>query len=379
MFGSTLALCLVGAIMVFSASAVTARDEYGNGSHFLLRQLLWLAIGLGGMMAVMNFDYRNLRRPQVIFTALFTVLVMLVGAFFLDKSHATHRWIRLGPASLQPSELAKLAVIFYLAWFLEMRRRPDGFGMDDWKRTILPAIGPVLLLVGLVVIEPDLGTAVEIFIIAVAMLYVAGLNGKYIIGAGLAALPVVYLLIVRVPYRLQRVIAFLNPTADPQGRGFQLLQSLIAVGSGGFTGVGLMESKQKLFYLPEAHTDFIFAVLCEELGFIGGAIVLTLFAIYGWRGIRSAFKTTDEFGRFAALGITVMILSQTMINLGVVLGMMPTKGIPLPFISYGGSSLLVMLLATGVLLNISRQADEFFVAQALACGLLCMQGLKATG
>jgi cell division protein FtsW len=282
---------------------------------------------------------------------------MLAGVFFLDKSHATHRWIRIGPASLQPSELAKLAVIFYLAWFLEMRRRPDSFGMNDWKRTILPALGPVLLLVGLVVIEPDLGTAVEIFIIAVAMLYVAGLNGKYIIGAGLAALPIVYLLIVRVSWRYDRVVAFLNPTADPQGRGFQLLQSLIAVGSGGFTGVGLMESKQKLFYLPEAHTDFIFAVLCEELGFIGAAIVLALFVIYGWRGIRSAFKANDEFGRFAALGITVMILSQTMINLGVVLGMMPTKGIPLPFISYGGSSLLVMLLATGVLLNISRQAD----------------------
>ena len=238
-----------------------------------------------------------------------------------------------------------------------MRRQPDSFGINDWKHTILPAILPVLVLVGLIVLEPDLGTAVEIFIIAVAMMYVAGLNGKYIVGAGLAALPVVYLLIVRVPYRLERVIAFLNPTADPQGRGFQLMQSLIAVGSGGFTGVGLMESKQKLFYLPEAHTDFIFAVLCEELGFIGGAIVLSLFVIYGWRGIRSAFKTTDDFGRLAALGITVMILSQTMINLGVVLGMMPTKGIPLPFISSGGSSLLVMLLATGVLLNISRQAD----------------------
>jgi cell division protein FtsW len=333
MFGSTLALCLVGAIMVFSASAVMARDEYGNGSHFLLRQLLWLAFGLGGMMAVMNLDYRKLRRPEVIFTALFTVLAMLVGVFFLDKSHATHRWIRLGPASLQPSEVAKLAVIFYLAWFLEMRKGQEGFGINGWKRTIVPALGPVLVLVGLVVLEPDLGTAVEIFIIAVAMLYVAGLDGKYIIGAGLAAIPVVYLLIVRVPYRLERVIAFLNPTADPQGRGFQLLQSLIAVGSGGFTGVGLMESKQKLFYLPEAHTDFIFAVLCEELGFIGGAIVLSLFVIYGWRGIRSAFKVADDFGRFAALGITVMILSQTMINLGVVLGMMPTKGIPLPFVS----------------------------------------------
>jgi cell division protein FtsW len=357
MFGSTLALCLVGAIMVFSASAVTARDMYGNGSHFLLRQLLWLGFGLAAMMAVMNMDYRKLRRPGVIFTFLIGVLVMLAGVFFLDKSHATHRWIRIGPASLQPSELAKLAVIFYLAWFLEMRRRPEGYGMNDWKHTIIPAIIPVLALVGLVVLEPDLGTAVEISIIAVAMLYVAGLNGKYIIGAGLAALPVVYLLIVRVSYRYERVVAFLNPTADPQGHGFQLLQSLIAVGSGGFTGVGLMESKQKLFYLPEAHTDFIFAVLCEELGFIGGAIVLSLFAIYGWRGIRSAFKTTDEFGRFAAMGITVMILSQTMINLCVVLGMMPTKGIPLPFISYGGSSLMVMLLATGILLNISRQAD----------------------
>jgi cell division protein FtsW len=305
----------------------------------------------------MNVDYRKLRRPEFVFTALFAVLVMLVGAFFLDESHATHRWIRLGPASLQPSELAKIAVIFYLAWFLDMRRRPESFGINDWRHTIVPALGPVLVLVGLIVIEPDLGTAVEIFIIAVAMLYVAGLDGKYIVGAGLAALPVVYLLIVHVSYRYQRVMAFLNPLSDPQGRGFQLLQSLIAVGSGGFTGVGLMESKQKLFYLPEAHTDFIFAVLCEELGFIGGAIVLSLFAMYGWRGMRSSFKTNDDFGRLAALGITVMVLSQALINLGVVLGMMPTKGIPLPFISYGGSSLLVMLLATGVLLNISQQAD----------------------
>ena len=343
--------------MVFSASAVTARDVYGNGYYFLLRQILWLGMGLAAMMLVMNLDYRRLRRPAVIFTGLFIALSMLVGVFFLDKSHATHRWIRLGPASLQPSELAKLAVIFYLAWFLEMRRRPETTGINDWKQTILPAVGPVLALVGLIVMEPDLGTAVEIFLIALAMVYVAGLHGKYIAFAGLAALPVVYLLIVRVSYRYERVVAFLNPTADPQGRGFQLLQSLIAVGSGGFSGVGLMESKQKLFYLPEAHTDFIFAVLCEEAGFIGGAILLGLFVIYGWRGMRTAFRATDEFGRFAALGITVMVLSQALINLGVVLGMMPTKGIPLPFVSYGGSSLLVMLVATGVLLNISQHAE----------------------
>jgi cell division protein FtsW len=343
--------------MVFSASAVTARDEFGSGYHFLLHQLLWLLLGIGGMMVMMNVDYRKLRSPQVVFTGMFAVLVMLVGVFFLDKSHATHRWIRLGQASLQPSELAKLAVIFYLAWFLENRRRPESFGMNDWKRTILPALGPVLALIGLVVIEPDLGTAVEIFTIAVAVLYVAGLDGRLIAGAGLAALPVIYVLIINVSYRYERVMAFLNPAKDPQGHGFQLLQSLIAVGSGGFTGVGLMESKQKLFYLPEAHTDFIYAVLCEEMGFIGGALVLGLFAVYGWRGMRSAFKASDEFGRFAALGITVMVLSQALINLGVVLGMMPTKGIPLPFISYGGSSLLVMLAATGVLLNISQQAE----------------------
>ena len=314
-------------------------------------------MGLAGMMIVMNVDYRKLRRPEVIFTCLFAVLAMLLGAFLLDKSHATHRWIRVGPASIQPSEIAKLVVIFYLAWFLESRGRTESFGINNWKHTILPALGPVLVLIGLVVIEPDLGTAVEIFIIAVAILYVAGFDARYMLGAALAALPIVYLLIVRVSYRYERVVAFLNPTADPQGRGFQLLQSLIAVGSGGFTGVGLMESKQKLFYLPEAHTDFIFAVLCEEMGFIGGALVLGLFAIYGWRGLRTAFKAPDQFGRLAALGITVMVLSQALINLGVVLGMMPTKGIPLPFISYGGSSLMVMLVATGVLLNISQQAE----------------------
>src|SRR6202158_18048 len=344
--------------MVLSASAGSAREEFGSGYHFLLHQLLWLVLGIGGMMVMMNVDYRKLRRPEVVFTGLFAVLVMLVGTFFLDKSHATHRWIRLGPASLQPSALAKLAVVFSLAWSLEMRRRPDSFGMSDWKHTILPALGPVFALIGLIVIEPDLGTAVEIFIIAVAMLYVAGLDAKYIIGAGLASLPIIYILIVNVSYRYERVMAFLNPLADPQGRGFQLLQSLIAVGSGGFTGVGLMESKQKLFYLPEAHTDFIYAVICEELGFLGAVMVIALFAVYGWRGLRAAFGAPDGFGRLLGLGITAMVLCQALINFAVVLGMVPTKGIPLPFVSYGGSSLLVMLVATGVLLNISQQARE---------------------
>ena len=263
---------------------------------------MWLGVGLAGMFLMLEFDYRRLREPRIVFTSVVVVLLMLGGVFFLDKSHATHRWIRLGPASLQPSELAKLGVIFFLAWFLENRIRPRSFGVNDFKNTLLPAGGVIVLILGLVLLEPDLGTAVEILIIALAMLFVAGLSEKYILGAGLAVLPVVYLAIVHVSYRYERVMAFLHPDLDPQGRGFQLMQSLIAVGSGGLTGVGLMESKQKLFYLPEAHTDFIYAVLCEELGFIGGAIVLGLFALFAWRGLRAAFRAPDDFRTIAGPG-----------------------------------------------------------------------------
>jgi cell division protein FtsW len=358
LFLVTLALCLVGAVMVFSASAVTARDQFGHAYHFLLRQLLWLALGGGGMLLLMNINYRVLRKPVIIFTGLFVVLVMLVAVFFLDKRHETHRWISLGPIGLQPSELAKIAVIGYLAWFLERRMRPGGFGVNDLRHTIAPALAPVLVVVALIAKQPDLGTAIEIFLIALAMLFIAGVSMRYISAAAAAVTPYVLYLILFVPWRLERILAFTHPGSDPQGKGFQLIQSLIAVGSGGFTGVGLMESRQKLFYLPEASTDFIFAVLCEELGFIGGAIVLSLFAVYGWRGLRAALDSMDPFARLLALGITFMVTSQALINLCVVIGMLPTKGIPLPFISYGGSSLLVMLLATGVLLNISQNASR---------------------
>jgi cell division protein FtsW len=358
LFLATIALCLAGAVMVFSASALTAREQYGNSYHFLLRQLLWLGIGLLAMFAMINFDYRRLRQPKLVLTCFFVVLVMLVGVFFLDKSHATHRWFRLGPISLQPSELAKLAVILFLAWFLELRCRPRSFGVNDVMHTLAPALGLVLMMAALVVLEPDLGTSLEIVVVAMAMLFAAGLSGKYIGAATACAIPTIYFAIVHVSYRYERVMAFLHPDADPLGHGFQLMQSLIAVGSGGLTGVGLMESRQKLFYLPEAHTDFIYAVLCEELGFIGGALVLALFAVYAWRGLEACFRVRDNFGRFLALGITVMVASQALINLGVVMGMMPTKGIPLPFMSYGGSSLFVMLVGTGVLLNISQQTGE---------------------
>jgi len=360
LFGATLALCLLGAVMIFSASAVTAEQQYHHSYFFLARQAAWLVIGLGGMFFLMRTDYRRLREPAVVYSALCLVLLLLVGAFFLDKSHATHRWIKLGPANLEPSELAKFAVILYLAWFLDLKRRNASgleFRKEDFLQTILPAAAPILICVGLILAQPDLGTSVDIVLIATAVLFVAGLSWKWLAVSAVASLPVLYLLISHVSYRLARFTAFLDPASDPHGAGFQLLQSLIAVGSGGFTGVGLMESKQKLFYLPEAHTDFIYAVICEELGFIGALLVIVLFAVYGWRGLRAAFSAPDGFGRLLALGITAMVLCQALINFAVVLGMVPTKGIPLPFVSYGGSSLLVMLLATGVLLNIAQQAE----------------------
>jgi cell division protein FtsW len=354
-------LCLLGAVMIFSASAVTAEQQFGHSYHFVLRQVMWLVVGLLGMFALMKLDYHRLREPAVVYTVLCVVVIMLIGTFFLDKSHATHRWIKVGPAQIQPSELTKLAVILYLAWFLDLKRRAATslqFRKEDLMHTILPAVAPILVCVALIVLQPDLGTSVDIVLIMTAILFVAGLSWRWIaVGAGVA-LPMLFVLITHVSYRQARLTAFLHPESDPQGAGFQLLQSLIAVGSGGFTGVGLMESKQKLFYLPEAHTDFIYAVICEELGFIGAAIVIALFAVYAWRGLRASFNAPDGFGRMLALGATAMVLFQSLINFAVVLGMMPTKGIPLPFVSYGGSSLLVMLLATGVLLNIAHQGSS---------------------
>lgn len=361
LFGVTLMLCLTGAVMIYSASAVTAEQQYGHSYYFVLRQAVWLMAGLLGMFALMKLDYHRLREPAVVYTVLCVVVVLLVCTFLLDKSHATHRWIRIGPAGIQPSELAKLAAILYLAWFLDLKRRRTTsleFRKEDLLQTILPAVAPILVCVGLIVLQPDLGTSIDIVLIMTAILFVAGLSWKWLLVGAAGAMPALFVLITHVSYRNARLTAFLHPESDPQGAGFQLLQSLIAVGSGGFTGVGLMESKQKLFYLPEAHTDFIYAVICEELGFLGAAVVLTLFAVYAYRGMRAAFNAPDGFGRALAVGATSMVLFQALINFAVVLGMLPTKGIPLPFVSYGGSSLMVMLLATGVLLNVAHQSSS---------------------
>ncbi|MBI2956625.1 MAG: putative lipid II flippase FtsW [Acidobacteria bacterium] len=349
----TLLLVMTGIVMVFSASAVYADEMFGRPAMFLLRQLLWVALGAGALLLVLQVDYRRFGQPDVVFPVLFVVIALLAAVLFLDPSRSTHRWVRWGMLSLQPSELAKLALILFLAYFLQRRRH----AIDDMPNTLLPAGFVTAVMVLLVLVEPDLGTAAVLAAIAGAMFFAAGMRLRYLLYLFLAAAPAFYFLIVRVPYRMARIRAFLDPYSDPQGSGFQAIQSLLAVGSGGFTGVGLMDGKQKLFYLPEAHTDFIFAVIAEELGLLGAATIVVLFGILGWRGLRVAAQAPDGLGRLLAVGVTVMMVGQAYINLSVVLGLLPTKGISLPFISYGGSDLLAMLLGMGLLLNISQHVD----------------------
>jgi cell division protein FtsW len=354
LFGVTVGLVLIGIIMVFSASAVLANDKFHSPLYFLLRQGIWALLGLAGMSALMHVDYRQYRRPLLIFTGLFVCAILLVAVFFLDKNHNTHRWFRLGPLSFQPSELSKLFIVAYLAFFLEKRMGQ----INDWRHTLLPCLVVVLPFVALIVAEPDLGTSVCIAIVAFILLFTAGMRYSYTAGAILSAIPVLFLLVYFFPYRLKRVLVFLDPWKDPLNAGFQITQSLIALGSGGLFGLGLMEGKQKLFYLPEPHTDFIFSVIGEERGLVGTIGILLLFAVFLWRGLRLSLRAPDPFGRYLGVGLTVMIVCQAFINMSVVTSLLPTKGIPLPFISSGGSSLLISLLGVGVLLNISQHGRE---------------------
>jgi cell division protein FtsW len=353
LFTVTMLLVFVGLVMVFSASAVMARERFGSPYAFLLKQLVWAAAGLVAMVVAMRVDYRRYKHPALVFSLLGLTTLLLISVFFLDRSHHTHRWFRVGGFSFQPSELAKPVLILFLAYFLEGRAKV----MDDWRNTLAPAAAPVVVLLGLIVLQPDLGTAIACAGIAACILYVAGMRLRYFGYAFAASLVPLYFLIFHVSFRRDRILAFMNPYAERQKAGFHLIQSLIAVGTGGITGTGLMEGKQKLFYLPEPHTDFIFAVTAEELGLVGALFVVTLFAIFLWRGMRASWRTEDTFGRYLAVGITSMVVLQAFINISVVLGMMPTKGIPLPLVSYGGSSLFVTLACVGVLLNITKQAE----------------------
>lgn len=354
MFFTTLVLVVVGLAMVFSASAVVAEARYHSEFTDLGRQALWALGGVLAMLVLMHIDYSVYNSPRFIYPALCVTTLLLVLVFFVPGSHNTHRWIRFGGHfTLQPSEIAKAVLVLFLAWFLHSRLDH----MRDWRHTLLRAAVMPVVFILLIVKQPDLGTALVLAGVTAMMLILAGMEWKYLFAGVLAALPGLVALLFMVAWRRQRMLVFLHPDSDPMGAGFHINQSLIAVGTGGLTGRGYMEGMQKLFYLPEASTDFIFANIAEELGFIGAICVVILFAVFGWRGLRTAFRSQDPFARLVAFGITTSILLQAFFNISVVLSLVPTKGIPLPLISSGGTSLFCTLASIGVLLNISRKVD----------------------
>jgi cell division protein FtsW len=350
LFTATLLLVCAGIVMVYSASAMIALEKYQQPYLFLFKQATWVLFGLCLVPIVMRIDYRCYRQPIVIWTGLGIAIAALVAVLFAPPHNGASRWLGIGPLGVQPSELAKIAVIVFTAALLERRMER----IDEIGYSLLP-IGVVTgVVVGLILIEPDLGTAVSVLVVAAVMVFTAGVSYRYVVGLALVAMPALYIVVMATEYRRQRVLAFLDPWSDPLGSGYQMIQSMIAVGTGGFLGRGLMGGVQKLFYLPEPHNDFIYAVIAEELGLLGATMVLVCFCVITWRGMRTAMRAPDRFGAFLSVGLTTMIAFQAFFNISVVLGIAPTKGIPLPFVSAGGSSLLVCLLGMAMLLNVSQ-------------------------
>ena len=358
LFGATLLLVCTSVVMVYSASAVLALEKMHDPHYFLVKQAVWVLIGLCALPIVMRIDYRTYRDPAVIWTLVGIVTLALIAVLFGIKRNGATRWLSITSGlGVQPSELAKLAIIIFTAAVLERRMHR----IDDVSHSLLP-IGVVLGgIVALILLQPDLGTAFSIAMIGSVMVFAAGLNYSYLAGLFVASVPALYLLLAGSEYRWRRVEAFLDPWSDPLGKGHQMIQSMIAVGTGGILGRGLMGGMQKLFYLPEPHNDFIYAVIAEELGFIGATVVVGCFCVITWRGLRAAMRAPDQFGAFMAIGLTTMMAFQALLNISVVLGLLPTKGIPLPFVSAGGSSLLINMVGMGILLNISQHASPAHV------------------
>jgi cell division protein FtsW len=347
-------LICIGVVMIYSSSCVYALSELKDSAYFLKRHLIFLTIGFIFTLAVMAVDYRILQKyakPLLLFSVLLLIFVLIPGIG--KKSSGAQRWFKLGMISFQPSELVKLAVIIYTADFLSRKQKL----ITDLKQGFIPLMLMMGLVCLLVVKQPDLGTTVEIAVVVLAMMFVAGARMAHLSLIALAAVPVIIYLVTSASYRMARIMAFLDPWQDAQGIGFQLTQSQIAIGSGGWFGVGLGKSQQKLFYLPAAHTDFIYSIIGEEFGLRGTLFIIILFLLLLWHGTRIAIRTVDSFGYYICVGILVMFGMQAAVNIGVSMGALPTKGLPLPFISYGGSALIFHMAAIGLLLNISRIQD----------------------
>ncbi|SFA46499.1 spore cortex peptidoglycan biosynthesis regulator SpoVE [Parageobacillus thermantarcticus] len=349
----TFSLLAIGLIMVYSASAIWAEYKFHDSFFFAKRQLLFAGVGIIAMFVIMNIDYwtwRDWSKALMIACFVLLVLVLIPGVGMVRNG--SRSWIGVGAFSIQPSEFMKLAMIAFLAKYLSENQK----NITSFKRGLLPALMLLFIAFGMIMLQPDLGTGTVMVGTCIAMIFVAGARVSHFIGLGVLGLAGFVALVLSAPYRIKRITSFLNPWEDPLGSGFQIIQSLYAIGPGGLFGLGLGQSRQKFFYLPEPQTDFIFAILAEELGFIGGSLVLLLFSLLLWRGVRIALGAPDLYGSFLAIGIICMVAIQVMINIGVVTGLMPVTGITLPFLSYGGSSLTLMLMAIGVLLNISKHA-----------------------
>ena len=348
-------LIVIGLVMIYSASAIITAQKTGsdNPYYFISRQAFFLFVGGALMLILMHLDLARLRDRRVIYALMTLELIALVGALFAPSINGTHRWVALPHIMrFQPSEFAKIAVVLFLASFLSRREER----INEMISTLLPMSCVLALFAGAILIEPDFGTAMTIVLVAAAMVFAAGIRWNRIAVFVLMLIPAAILALFSAAYRRDRLLTFLNPEADPRGKGFQAMQSLIAVGTGGLHGLGIGNGRQKLFFLPEPHTDFIFSIVGEELGFIGCLAIIALFAFLLWRGFRITRYSQDRFDFYAALGLTLMIGIQALINMSVALCLVPTKGLPLPLVSYGGSSLIASLVAVGLLLNLSQQS-----------------------
>ncbi|GAF66169.1 stage V sporulation protein E [Bacillus sp. TS-2] len=348
-----LALLTIGMVMVYSASEAWASYRFDDSFFFAKRQLFFAAVGVIFMFVIMNIDYWNwksLSKIMLIICFVLLVIVLIPGVGLVRGG--ARSWLGVGAFSIQPSEFMKMAMIIFLAKYLSMNQKK----ITSFKKGLLPTLSLVMVAFAMIMLQPDLGTGAVMVATCIVMIFVSGARTKHFVMLGFIGVLGFVGLIISAPYRIKRITSFLDPWSDPLGAGFQIIQSLYAIGPGGLMGMGLGESRQKYFYLPEPQTDFIFAILAEELGFIGGLIVLVLFGLLFWRGIRIALGAQDLFGSLLSVGIISMVAIQVMINIGVVIGLFPVTGITLPLLSYGGSSLTLMLLSLGVLLNISRHS-----------------------
>lgn len=353
---ATVALLLgIGLVMVYTSSVIMAAEDMKNQYHFLQRQAIWAVIGLGAMLVILRIPYQMWARySRLLMLGTLVLLVLVVIPGIGRNVNGATRWLGAGPLMFQPSEFAKFAFIIFLSDYLAR----NGRRLDSFFRGLIPPLALLGLVAGLIMLEPDLGTTLTIGGTAFIMLFAAGARIQHLAYIGLMGVGAVTGLAVSAPYRLRRLVSFIDPFADAQDSGYQVVQALLAFGSGGFYGVGLGRSRQKFFYLPERHTDMIFAILGEELGFLGAALVLCLFLTFAWRGYRIAVAAPDRFASLLAVGITSLITLQAMMNIAVATASIPATGIPLPFLSYGGSSLLITLMGVGILLGVSRQSTR---------------------